>query len=145
MPKKAFKDGRAATEKEAEGVADAWDKHERLRQRALSGTALMARVNPNSPVLQPNLKHMSKNHLVLMEIARSMQGRHRLSSDPIEVILAMTMAWYGKYTAAYTQVKDFRPQVWAFRDAWVLHKMFTKLRAKVVRDEKPKDSSLTSS
>ena len=142
MPKKAFSDGRVATPEEAQNMAAAWDAHETLRTRALSATPLLVAHNGLNLPMQPNLKNMAKNFEVLMEIANSMLARKRLSADPVELILEMTVAWYNKYATAYGQAKDFKLQVWAFRDAWLLHKMFTKLRGKVMKDETPKDSSL---
>ena len=140
MPRKSFQDGPCATVQEAEALVSAWDAHASLRDGAMAGQRLLAD-RLGKPVVLPNLGNIGQNYLVLQEIAQSMKSRKRLSSDPIEVLAVATHGWYNKYNVSFT-AKDFNIQVWAFRDAWLLHKMFTLLRGKVTKLEKPKDASL---
>ena len=142
MPKKAFQDGLPATREDAEKIAVAWESHDSLREAALQGQKLLVD-RLGKPVVLPNLGNIAKNVMVLQEVALSMKARKRLSSDPIESLVVSTLAWYSKFQASFSGIKDFSVQVWAFRDAWVMHKMFTMLRGKVVRPEKPKDPCLS--
>ena len=142
MPRKSLKDGRIATVEEAEQISKRWDAHDVLRERGLGGQSLLQDQHGKKYVL-PNLGNMSFNADVLWEIAQDMKRRSRLSSDPIEVLLPMTVAWYRRFAANFAQVPEFSVQVWAFRDAWALHKMFSKLRPKVLRGERPREPCLS--
>ena len=141
MPKKAFQDGPCASPEEAEKLVAAWDSHSSLRDGAMQGKSLL-QDRLGKPAVLPNLGNIGYNSLVLQEIAKQMCARKRLSSEPIEVLVVATNAWYSKYQAFFAGDKGFNAQVSAFRDAWILHKMFTLLRGKVVKGEKPKDSCL---
>ncbi|CAE7676913.1 unnamed protein product [Symbiodinium sp. CCMP2456] len=67
-----------------------------------------------------------------------MSARQRLSADPAEMLAKMFVGWYSKHKVHFKEVQNFEPAVWAFKDGWVVHKMFTLLRPKVMRTEQPR-------
>ncbi|OLQ14083.1 hypothetical protein AK812_SmicGene1815 [Symbiodinium microadriaticum] len=85
---------------------------------------------------------MSHNFLVLKEIVDQMSSRDRLSSEPAESLAKMCVGWYTKHKNHYQNIKSHDAVVWAFKDAWILHKMFTLLRTKVMRPEEPRDKTV---
>ena len=138
MPKKSFVDGRAISAGEARQLTDAWEQEAPLLSLTTHAKRLMQDARGKTVVL-PTLENMAYNQLVLLHVARSMSARHRLSADPIDLILVMFGTWYSKYQASYERARDFNLQQWAFKDAWVVHKIFTRLRQKVLRPEKPRE------
>ena len=138
MPRKLVEDGPPCGKEEAASLAALWDQHASLRNLAKSGMRLIQDVGGRSNV-PPSLENMKVNCLVLVELAKKMGSRHRLSSDPMDAIIQMFLGWYDLHEADYKQNKFFDRQVWAFKDAWTVHKVFSKLRQKVMRDETPRD------
>ena len=71
--------------------------------------------------------------------ARNMVSRHRVSADPVDILVVAITLWYERHIITYQTDETFSAQVWAFKDAWNLHKLITLFRPKVVRPEKPRD------
>ena len=142
MPRKVFPDGKPCSNEECERMAGLWDQHSELRERASRGQRLMQDRKGAAETCLPNLENMSHNFLVLKEIVDKMSSRDRLSSEPAESLAKMCVGWYGKHKNHYQNIKNHDAVVWAFKDAWVLHKMFTMLRTKVMRPEEPREPRL---
>lgn len=122
-------------------MAAIWDDHVELRDRATSGKRLMQSAS-GDPVVLPSLENIKHNFLVLKETGLKMSARQRLSADPAEMLAKMFVGWYSKHKVHFKEVQNFEPAVWAFKDGWVVHKMFTLLRPKVMRTEQPREPRL---
>ncbi|CAE7244231.1 unnamed protein product [Symbiodinium sp. CCMP2592] len=117
------------SEEECQVMAELWDTHADLHRRAAFGKRLMQPAN-GAPTLLPSLENISYNFLVMKEIVLKMSARQRLSADPADMLAKMFVGWYGKHKAFFSEIKEFDPVVWAFKDGWVVHKMITLLRPK---------------
>ena len=137
MPRKSIEDGPTCSKEEADSMASLWDEHAKLRGLATSAKRLM-QDSKGLDVVSPTLDNMQHNHEVLMVMAEKMKARRRLSADPMDAIIIMFLGWYEEHKVLYQQSKGFDPQTWAFKDAWSAHKIFSKLRQKVVKDESPR-------
>ena len=138
MPKKIIEDGEQCSRPEAEGMAAIWDQNAKLRGLASSGKRLI-RDAKGQDAVSATLENMQLNHDVLIEIAKKMKARKRLSADPMDGLILMFLGWYEKHKVQYGQNPSFDMQTWAFKDAWSVHKMLSKMRAKVVRPEAPRE------
>ena len=133
-----MEDGPACTLEQAQSMAEYWDEFSSLRAVASQGKRLMRDAQGKKEV-RPSLENISYNFEVLSEMAQKMKGRMRLSADPVEMIAVMFLAWYDKHRVHYKEIEGFDAQAWAFKDAWCVHKIFSKMRPKVIRDEKPRE------
>ena len=138
MPRKSLEDGKACDKEEACSMASCWDQHSSLRGLAKEGQRLVQDGDGKANV-PASLENMSLNKLVLLELAKKMRARRRLSADPMDFIILMTLGWYELHEVLYKHCGTFDKQVWAFKDAWTVHKMFSKLRQKVMKDETPRE------
>ena len=139
MPKKVVEDGPAATEADAQKIILLWDAYPELLQRAADRKHLL-QDKDGGGVVNISLDNASFNHPVLMGLVTNMLERHRLSADPVEILGVAVAMWYDRHISSYQKEDTFSVKVWAFRDAWVLHKLVTLFRPKVVRPERPRDS-----
>ena len=142
MPRKVYPDGKPCCDEECKAFAALWDEHTELRLRAERGSRLIQSSDGVERVL-PNLENIKYNFAVLKEIVLKMSARNRLSSDPAEQLAKMFFGWYDKHAVHFKNNKDHDAVVWSFKDAWVVHKMFTLLRPKVMRPEKPREARLS--
>ena len=142
MGKKSFADGRAMTIEEAETWTSLWDDLPGVNKRLAQGQKLLI----SSPgkawnTVHANLGNISLNALVLKPVAELHRDKYkRLSAFPIDVYAVLIHDFYSKNAVSYQgreDIKDFDAKSWAWNQAWTMHKMFSKLRNKVQRDEKP--------
>lgn len=142
MPRKTFPDGKPCSNEECARLADLWDHYTELRARAAKGQRLVQDRKGAAETCLPNLENISHNYLILKEIVALMSARDRLSADPAEAIAKMFVGWYKKHQVYFQNNEKHDAVAWGFKDGWVVHKMFTLLRPKVMRGEQPREPRL---
>lgn len=85
------------------------------------------------PECLPTRANTIHNSQVILCLAKDMARRGRLGADPIEVISKMTFHYYSQHPVYAQLVSDVRMKVWAYNDAWSLHKMVTQFRGPVMK------------
>ena len=142
MGKKAFVDGKSMTMEEAESWPDLWDGMSDISKRLAEGRKLLIS-KPGTPwtTVHANLGNISLNAFVLKPLAELKRDKFkRLSAFPVDVYATLIHKFYSNHAEVYRRredIKDIDAKSWAWNQAWSMHKMFTKLRNKVQRDEKP--------
>eukprot|EP00435_Cladocopium_sp_Y103_P014020 s2668_g3.t1 len=131
MPPKGFIDGPTCSD--ASAVAKAWAALARVQERtrvlkhlvvAKGGTE-----DPDGKTVLPSRENMIHNAEILEALALNMNQRGRVGADPIDVICCMTVKFYEMHPV-YTEVKkDFNLKAVSYNNAWVLHKMVSRLRS----------------
>ena len=141
MGRKSFPDGPAMSVASANMALNPWLGS--LSSKAEAGDRLITGDKAaGSTTVLPSVKNIALNAPILLPLARLKLGHRRLSAYPIDVYATLVLKFYAEHHAAYASrnakgEEPFNPKAWSWEDGWALHKMFSRLRNKVIRDERP--------
>ena len=147
MGKKSFEDGEVPASLNMREIVDEWAKAPEIIDLLLKGRRLLVAADgkPTKPCkIHANLKNIAANAPALMPLAKQMRSLHRLSAYPVELYQTALSTFYDRHRHLYKEESMpenspvFNPFTWAFEEGWVIHKMFSRLRNKVLRPETPR-------
>lgn len=144
MPPKGFIDGPVCSD--ASAVATAWTGLVKVQERARVLKHLVVAKggseDTDGKTVLPTRENMIHNAELLEALAANMNQRGRCGADPIDVICSMTVKFYEMHPL-YTEVnKDFNLKAVSYNNAWVLHKMVSRLRSSLPKYQSSRDPCL---
>ena len=146
MGKKNFEDGAVPEMLAMREIVDKWAADPVVIQRLVKGCRILttAAGKPTAPAsIQATLDNIAANAEVLQPLALQMRGLHRLSAYPIDYYQSALRTFYDRHRHLFAKPPPcspvFNPESWGLEEGWVIHKMFSRLRCKVLRPEQPRE------
>ena len=139
MGRKSFLDGKGMTVEQAEALACPWTGLPEVQERLSKGQKLLVGgPDPDKPV-HSGIVNIGLNAAILRPLALLKRDTYkRLSAFKVDVYATLMLSFYEANAEAYEGRRaNFNPKSWAWEQAWTMHKMFSKLRTKVMKDEMP--------
>ena len=144
MPPKGFVDGPVCSDTSA--VAKAWAGLVKVQERARVLKHLVVAKggseDTDGKTVLPTRENMIHNAELLEALAANMNQRGRCGADPIDVISSMTVKFYEMHPLYAEVNKDFNLKAVSYNNAWVLHKMLSRLRSSLPKYQSSRDPCL---